>query len=427
MSIRQTNSTQQDFTSQTIASRSQSLVIFYPLQDLYGRIQQIADRIMQVASTSFPIQEASIRLEWIRREEHLIIQSFTRDPDLPNKRSISKACFYVMAPLTALLAFQKKFKHNLIVSLPQSTYKFIQHTLNETFPRINPSSIRRKFGEISLAESNGEYFALKSSSNANPAAMELLNIEACCLMTFNHPNIISVEAISYDGIFLELAKNGDLERILRSTDVTPEQLQQYILDIVEGLSYIHEKGFTHKDLKPENILISEGRAKLCDFGFTSPATEDRVAYGTPFYLSPETIRGVFSKQSDLWSLGVLIFKVITGGNMPYPTQPSPNDSKKTETNDEYVSRVSQITYLKPCDEKLIFEVLDQNEPVAALMKKRDPEGILRLIIIGCLHGDPKKRLSLARIKEMLRSSDPLNTLKVTEADKITPEMAPTPG
>ncbi len=395
-------------SKRTQSSTTESTIPF-SLLDLYEKIHRITHYLMQVASTPFPIGDAPSRLDWIQKQETLVID-LLRHSNLPNKRSISKACFYIQAPLQSLIVFQRAFSHRMFVVLPTNTRQFVENALGEVLPIKTQALKTGIFGNIDIVEVGKETFVCKSSSNRDPSALECLHIETCLLMTFNHPNIICMRAASYDGIFLEVAKNENLQTTLQSPDLDTEQVQQYILDIIEGLSHIHEKGFTYKDLKPENILIFEGRAKLCDFGLTVPTKEDHQLSGTAFYLPPEAIHNIPSQQSDIWALGVLIFKVITGGKLPYPTQRSTADSSQSESREEYLSRVSQIAFSQPCNEKLIFTAVDEDPTVAALMKKRDPKGIFRSLIIECLHGDRKQRPSLAQIKEKLLSSDPMMDL-----------------
>jgi len=95
--------------------------------------------------------------------------------------------------------------------------------------------------------------------------------------------------------------------------------------VLSILSYLHEKGFTHGDIKPENILISStGEIGLVDFAFSrnlrnSSPVDAKILLGTPNYMAPELCgdEPVVSKANDVFSLGVLIFELLTG-EMPFP-------------------------------------------------------------------------------------------------------------
>ena len=87
-------------------------------------------------------------------------------------------------------------------------------------------------------------------------------------------------------------------------------------DLVKGLTYLHSVKIVHRDIKLDNILISKDmRIKLIDFGFST--FDDQIHYdfcGTPHYISPEIIGkgGYMGQPADIWALGVLLYKILTG-------------------------------------------------------------------------------------------------------------------
>jgi serum/glucocorticoid-regulated kinase 2 len=120
---------------------------------------------------------------------------------------------------------------------------------------------------------------------------------------------------------MELAVGGELFRRLSkkggfSTDIT----KFYAMEIFCALSHVQELGYAYRDLKPENVMLDEdGHCKLVDFGFSTRPDANgivRTMCGTPCYLSPEQLNGKFtngySKIVDWWSLGILIFELMTG-------------------------------------------------------------------------------------------------------------------
>ncbi|MCJ1424382.1 hypothetical protein MMC29_002270 [Sticta canariensis] len=126
---------------------------------------------------------------------------------------------------------------------------------------------------------------------------------------------------------MEYLPNGDLHQYL-SSPLPEKESQQIVLQILEGLQFMHDFGFAHRDLKPANILIvckgPDWWVKIADFGISKRATEGhtvlRTQIGTPAFAAPEVL-GCFQLDDtsidsytnavDIWSLGVMIFRILT--------------------------------------------------------------------------------------------------------------------
>ena len=91
-----------------------------------------------------------------------------------------------------------------------------------------------------------------------------------------------------------------------------------------AVNHLHSKGIAHRDLKPENIMYgTDDRVKIIDFGLSKlTMTQDGgkaklgSVVGTPYYLAPEVLQGDYSKECDCWSLGVIMY-VILSGYLPF--------------------------------------------------------------------------------------------------------------
>jgi len=153
--------------------------------------------------------------------------------------------------------------------------------------------------------------------------------EAKATAALSHPNIVSILdqgwneggtpavfiVMEYiDGLTLRdlLAENGPLS--------IPDFLR-YMVPVASGLAAAHRLGINHRDLKPENILISkDGRIKIADFGLarggvlgSTMTVESSIVLGSVSYLSPEQVqRGVSDARSDIYSLGIVFFELLTG-------------------------------------------------------------------------------------------------------------------
>lgn len=138
----------------------------------------------------------------------------------------------------------------------------------------------------------------------------------------SHENVCRVFDIGETGgkqfISMEFINGDDLSQLLRRIGRLPSDKGIEISrQICLGLNAIHKAGILHRDLKPANIIIdSNGLAKITDFGIAGfeeevQGTESRV--GTPAYMSPEQITGIeVSQQSDIYSLGLLLYEIFTG-------------------------------------------------------------------------------------------------------------------
>jgi len=108
------------------------------------------------------------------------------------------------------------------------------------------------------------------------------------------------------------------DRLKRSKPLPLEDALRISEDILRGLTYAHAKGVIHRDIKPANILLStDGQAKIADFGIARPAnstlTQVVSMLGTPNYMSPEQVKCAdVTARSDLFSLGVVMYEMLTG-------------------------------------------------------------------------------------------------------------------
>jgi eukaryotic-like serine/threonine-protein kinase len=154
--------------------------------------------------------------------------------------------------------------------------------------------------------------------------MRFMN-EAQAAGRLHHPGIVSVFDVGENPenrdpfIVLEYVSGESLNRVLsREKKITYEKALNLAEEIADALDYAHAQGVIHRDIKPANILVTEsGRAKIADFGiaklnlahFTIPG---RVL-GTPAYMAPEQLSGEgVDGRSDLFSLGVILYAMVTG-------------------------------------------------------------------------------------------------------------------
>ncbi len=152
--------------------------------------------------------------------------------------------------------------------------------------------------------------------------------EAKSLAKLSHPSIVKVyDYGEHEGspyLVMEYLPGGTLKKLLGKPLPWQEALR-LLLPVARGVAYAHQRGILHRDIKPANILITEsGEPLLSDFGIaklfegeqTTALTNSGMAIGTPEYMAPEQWTGQTNPQSDLYSLGIVLYEMVTG-RKPY--------------------------------------------------------------------------------------------------------------
>ncbi len=153
--------------------------------------------------------------------------------------------------------------------------------------------------------------------------IERFRREAKNAAALNHPNIVSIydrgEAEDTYYIAMEYLDGRTLKELIVGHGQAPVRVAvEYARQILSALRFAHRHGIVHRDIKPHNVLVDrEGRVKVTDFGIaragTSQMTETGSIVGTAQYLSPEQARGgEVDQRSDLYSLGVVLYELLTG-------------------------------------------------------------------------------------------------------------------
>lgn len=147
--------------------------------------------------------------------------------------------------------------------------------------------------------------------------------EALSTTELVHPNIVNiydVEEADNPYIVMEYVEGMDLKQYIHNHHPIPYKKSLEIMNqILEAVEYAHHNGIIHRDLKPQNILIDhDGNVKITDFGIAVALSQNSITQtnsllGSVHYLSPEQARGsMATKQSDIYSLGILLYELLTG-------------------------------------------------------------------------------------------------------------------
>ena len=192
------------------------------------------------------------------------------------------------------------------------------------------------FGSVYLAEDTwiDKKVALKVPHKQGLDFSELLK-EPRLLASMSHPNIVTVlTAEKQDDVFfivMEYVEGETLEeKILREGALDVSQALDFSCQICNALDHAHRAGILHRDLRPGNMLVSKtGLLKVTDFGtsrFLESAAHGTTIIGSPPYMAPEQFHGKAVFASDIYSLGVTMYQMLTGV-LPYDT-PAPADLDK---------------------------------------------------------------------------------------------------
>ena len=175
---------------------------------------------------------------------------------------------------------------------------------------------------------------LSAELSDNPSIIKRFKRESLIIAQLNHPNIIHVidKGTTSSGrpvFIMEFVEGQTLSEIIADGVLTFNRKIDLLIQICKGLGYAHKLDVIHRDIKPANILIDgEGNARLLDFGIASffkdkQSGDDKLVMGTESYMAPEQMRGITetSELSDIYSLGVVIYELISGQLPIKPVRP----------------------------------------------------------------------------------------------------------
>ncbi|MBX7207802.1 MAG: protein kinase [Verrucomicrobiaceae bacterium] len=176
-----------------------------------------------------------------------------------------------------------------------------------------------------------------------PGFSERFQREAQALAKLSHPHIVTVHDFGRAGEFyfllMEFVDGVNLRQLLQAKKLTPKEALSIVPPVCDALQCAHDRGIVHRDIKPENLLIDKaGTVKIADFGIAKMMGEIRrtgttegtgrtshdlsseslesfrsfPAAGTPAYAAPEQVNGAADHRADIYSLGVVLYEMLTG-------------------------------------------------------------------------------------------------------------------
>jgi len=236
------------------------------------------------------------------------------------------------------------------------------------------------FGKVKLStlNSTNEKYAIKilNKEKLKQQTKSSSFNEIEIISKLNHPNIIHVEKILEDNknhyIIMEYCDKGELFDYI----VTKDKLEQieaaiFFYQLINGVEYLHKKGFVHRDLKPENLLLTKDKIlKIIDFGLCHDFNGTKLLKskcGSPSYAAPEILKGFpyDGFKTDIWCCGITLYAMLCG-YLPFDGD----------------------------DNQEIFRQIVECSPDFPPFLGDDSINLL----IGLLNPDPKRRLTISQIK-----------------------------
>lgn len=247
---------------------------------------------------------------------------------------------------------------------------------------------------------------LREDYSRDPAFQERFRQEAKAAANLAHPNIVTVHDFGLDNdqlfIVMELVPGTDLKTLLRKRGrFTPAEALPLMIQACAGIGYAHRAGLVHCDVKPQNLLVTpDMRLKVTDFGIAralatiKPDERSDIVWGSPQYFAPEQATGAApSPASDVYSLGVILYEMLTG-TLPFQA-----------------TTATDLAYLH----------LEAQPPrISEMVPETSPE--LEQILLKVLSKEPSQRYRTA--DQMGRVLMNFGSARSAPALALTPETAP---
>ena len=208
---------------------------------------------------------------------------------------------------------------------------------------------------------------LREDLTENEEFVKRFNVEAQAAASLTHPDIVSVYDVGKEGkihyIVMEYVEGITLKQYIEKKGRIPwREAVSITIEICHGLAQAHAKHIIHRDIKPHNIIVtSTGAIKVTDFGIARATTTSTVAasddvLGSVHYISPEQARGGYvDEKSDIYSLGIVMYEMLTG-KVPF-TGDTPVAVAMKQIEEAPRSICEQVNDVPQCVEGVTFKAM----------------------------------------------------------------------
>jgi len=251
--------------------------------------------------------------------------------------------------------------------------------------------------------------------------------EGAILARLTHPHIArlldaGVTAAGQPYLVLELVEGERIDHHCNARRLTIEQRLVLFDDVLAAVAHAHSHLVIHRDIKPNNILVArDGSVKLLDFGIAklletepdgSPVTADGQRALTPEYAAPEQLRGTsVTTATDIYALGVLLYRLLTGGHPTAPNAASSAEVLRATLNTDPLRLTAALTHPAAGDDEAPIRVAAERSTSLPRLR-RQLRGDLENIVAQSLRKDPAQRFqtvaALAGDLRRYRANEPVS-------------------
>lgn len=265
---------------------------------------------IHIKAEHYPIHQAKSRIKPQKQVKRRSFQTTLQNASIPNSETLSP---HIKMSRPAL-----PLKRQWFIS---------SHTDNiETHYTFQGRLGAGAYGTVVRAThiATGAVRAIKQVMKSRVKDYEAFRAELEALRLLDHPNVVRVVETFETGLkcylVLECCEGGELYDYIAAKGTLDEaEAARLMRQLLSALSSVHSHNICHRDLKPENCLLMNktptADVKIIDFGLAQKLSENELMHsleGTPYYIAPEVLEGSYGKEVDCWSLGVILYIMLSG-------------------------------------------------------------------------------------------------------------------